>query len=147
MDYYYYKYIKLPNTPPHIINFYRLSADSSSAAITWKLKCKIRKINIKRHKKEKTVICKQLFKILAENNICKTRLVQIVGNKAKERILKRVFPEIKHAKFSEKRTFLTYQKVNVRFPENLACFVFLKHPFWDLPFCLIADEMTYSIPH
>ena len=26
---------------------------------------------------------------------------------------------------------------NVRFSENLACFVFLKYPFWDSPFCLI----------
>ena len=32
---------------------------------------------------------------------------QIVGNKAKRRISKRVFQEKKHAKFSEKRTFLT----------------------------------------
>ena len=30
---------------------------------------------------------------------------------------------------------------NVCFSENLACFVFLKHPFWDSPFCLIADEL------
>ena len=29
---------------------------------------------------------------------------------------------------------------NVRFSENLTCFVFLKHPFWDSPFCLITDE-------
>ena len=36
----------------------------------------------------------------------------------------------KHAKFSEKRTFLTYQRVtNVRFSENLACFAFLLPPF------------------
>ena len=33
-----------------------------------------------------------------------------------------------------------YQPVrNVRFSENLACFVFLKHLFWDSHFCLIAD--------
>ena len=24
---------------------------------------------------------------------------------------------------------------------KLACFVFLKHPFWDSPFCLISDEI------
>ena len=29
---------------------------------------------------------------------------------------------------------------NVRFLENLSCFIFLKHPFWDLPFCLITDK-------
>ena len=30
---------------------------------------------------------------------------------------------------------------NVRFSENLACLVFLKHPSWDSPFCLITDEV------
>ena len=57
------------------------------------------------------------------------------------------FKKTKHAKFSEKWTFVTpwcartYQGVrNVRFSENLACFVFLKHPFWDSPFCLITEE-------
>ena len=55
----------------------------------------------------------------------------------------------KHAKFSEKRTFLTtYQVVgdklvrNVRFSENLACFVFLLPQFWDFTFCLITDNFT-----
>ena len=61
------------------------------------------------------------------------------------------FKKTKYVKFSEKRTFLTswyahlcvYQGRgrgvrNVRFSENLACFVFLKHPFWD---CLITDEI------
>ena len=34
-----------------------------------------------------------------------------------------------------------YQGVrNVRFSENLVYFVFLKHPFWDLPFCIITDD-------
>ena len=59
----------------------------------------------------------------------------------------------KHAKFSEKRTFLThcrtcaYQGVrNVCFSENLACFVFLKHPFWDSHVCLITDNLlAYSL--
>ena len=27
--------------------------------------------------------------------------------------------------------------------QNLACFVFLKHPFWDSPFCLITDDFLY----
>ena len=44
------------------------------------------------------------------------------------------FKKIKHAKFSKKRTFLTpwYARAywNVPFSENLACFVFLKHPGW-----------------
>ena len=35
-----------------------------------------------------------------------------------------------------------YQGVrNLRFSENLPCFIFLKHPFWDSPFCLITDDM------
>ena len=29
---------------------------------------------------------------------------------------------------------------NIRFSENLTGFVFLKHPFWDSPFCLITDD-------
>ena len=37
-----------------------------------------------------------------------------------------------------------YQGVrNVRFSENLACFVFLKHPFWDSSFCLITNQLKY----
>ena len=35
-----------------------------------------------------------------------------------------------------------YQEVrNVCFSEILACFAFLKHLFWDSPFCLITDEI------
>ena len=35
-----------------------------------------------------------------------------------------------------------YQGVrNVRFSENLTCFIFLKDLFWDSPFCLITDEL------
>ena len=55
----------------------------------------------------------------------------------------------KHAKFPKNDYFLShflrscaYQGVkNVRFSENLSCFVFLKYPFWDSPFCLITDEL------
>ena len=37
-----------------------------------------------------------------------------------------------------------YQGVgNIRFSENLACF-FLKHPFWDSPFCLITTDIVKS---
>ena len=39
-----------------------------------------------------------------------------------------------------------YQGVrNNRFSENLTCFVFLKHPFWDSPFFLITGE--YNTGH
>ena len=50
------------------------------------------------------------------------------------------FKKTKHVKFSEKRTFLTPRSCahpglrNVCFSENLTCFVFLKHLFWDSPF-------------
>ena len=55
-----------------------------------------------------------------------------VGNKAKGRISKRT---------------CAYQGArNVCFWENLACFVFLKHRFWDSPFCLITDDLTVSFP-
>ena len=56
------------------------------------------------------------------------------------------FKKTKHAKFSQKRTFLTHDTHmymclsvvrNVCFSENLACFVFLKHPFWNRPFALL----------
>ena len=61
----------------------------------------------------------------------------------------------KHAKFSEKRTFFTpwyvhvrtcaYQGVrNARYLENLAYFAFLLTPFWDSPFCLIADDLYWQ---
>ena len=57
------------------------------------------------------------------------------------------FKKSKYAKISEKWAFLTpwyacaNQGVrNVRFLENLPCFVFLKYPFYDSPFCLITDK-------
>ena len=30
---------------------------------------------------------------------------------------------------------------NIRYSENLEYFVFLKRPFWDLPFCLITGDL------
>ena len=56
----------------------------------------------------------------------------------------------KHAKFSEKRTFLASWYARVRiwvekmllfFCLNLASFLFLSPPVWDLLFCLIIDEL------
>ena len=44
----------------------------------------------------------------------------------------------KHAKFSEKRTFL-------RFSEILAYFVFFQHLFRDSPFCLINEELIFEL--
>ena len=81
-----------------------------------------------------------------------------VGNKAKGRISKRVFQEnkarqifqktnisyllIRHISFPLIRTCMyAYQGVrHYRFSENLECFVFLKYPFWDSPFCLITED-------
>ena len=47
------------------------------------------------------------------------------GSKTKERISKRVFQG------NKVRQIVRKTNKNVRFLENLACFVFLKHPFWD----------------
>ena len=39
-----------------------------------------------------------------------------------------------------------YQGVrNFHFSENLTCFVFLKHLFWDSPFCLITDDLLQCL--
>ena len=39
-----------------------------------------------------------------------------------------------------------YQGIkNLRFSENLACFVFLLLPFWDSPFCHITDELLVVV--
>ena len=43
------------------------------------------------------------------------------------------------------RTY-AYQGVrNVCFSEILACFAFLKHSFWDSPFCLITDDKAFQL--
>ena len=71
--------------------------------------------------------------------LCPFLLLQFVGNKAKGRISKRVFQENKAHQILRKtnifyplihkRTY-AYQGVkDVRFSENLVCFVFLKLPF------------------
>ena len=77
------------------------------------------------------------------------KLPVFVGNKAKGRMSKRVFQENKARQIFRKTNIsyplirtrtCVYQGVrNVRFSENLACFVFLKHLFWDSPFCLITE--------
>ena len=65
-----------------------------------------------------------------------------VGNKAKGRISRRVLQENKaHQIF--RKTKISYPLClsggkKCSFFENLACFVFLKHPFRDSPFCLIT---------
>ena len=81
-------------------------------------------------------------------------LVHVFRNKAKGRISKRVFQENKARQVFRKTNIsyplirtrtCAYQGVrNVRFSENLACFVFLKHPFLDSSFCLITDDVQYT---
>ena len=68
---------------------------------------------------------------------------EFVGNRAKGRISKRVFQENKaHQIFL--KTNISYPPDTPLFSENVAWFIFLKHPFWDSPFCLIADELLLS---
>ena len=66
----------------------------------------------------------------------------LASNKAKGKISKRVFHE------NETRQILRNTYVCVSggkrcsfFSENSTCFVFLKHPFWDSPFCFITNEL------
>ena len=67
----------------------------------------------------------------------------------KFRISKRVFQE-KKARQIFRKTNISYPLIRTRtcahqrlrncgFSENLACFVFLKHPFWDSPLFVITD--------
>ena len=75
----------------------------------------------------------------------------IFGNKVERRIWKRVFQENKAHQIFRKTNIsyslirtrtCAYQGVrNVCFSENLMCFVFLKHPFWDSSFCLITVDI------
>ena len=84
-------------------------------------------------------------------NTEKPAALYFVGNKAKGRISKRVLQEHKARQIFRKTNISkslirtrtrAYQGVrNVRFSENLVCFVFLKHPFWNSPFCLITDAL------
>ena len=74
-----------------------------------------------------------------------------VGNKTKGRVSNRVFQENKacqifwKTKISYPLILTAYQEVrNVRFSENLECFAFLKHPFWDSSFRLITGVLSIS---
>ena len=88
-----------------------------------------------------------LFKAAILARCFEKKTSKIVGNKAKVWISNRVFQENKVGQIFRKTniyTFLTtlYQRVkNVRFSENLTCFVFLKHTFWDSTFCLITNKI------
>ena len=80
--------------------------------------------------------------------------MQHVGKKAKGKSQNGCFKKTKHVKFSENKVSYpmirtrTYHGVrkgvrNFCFSKNLACFVFLEHPFCDSTFCLITNELIY----
>ena len=76
--------------------------------------------------------------------------LQFVGNKAKGRIAKRMFQILRKTNISYPLicTRCAYHGVRkIRFSENLACFVFLKRPFWDSLFCLITVEVCFSVSY
>ena len=72
-------------------------------------------------------------------------IFEFAGNKAKERISKRVFQENKARQIFLKND-ISYPLISTRTCAyqgvRNACFVFLKYPFWDSPFCLITDELN-----
>ena len=91
-------------------------------------------------------ICVTIVRIKRSCKNCTSSVIRQKGE-SQNRCLKKK----KHAKFSKKQIILTpwYTYVyvsgvrNVRFSEDSACFLLLKHPFWDLPFCLITDDLWY----
>ena len=53
------------------------------------------------------------------------------------------FPENKHSYPLKCTHTCAYQWVrNIRLSENLTCFVFLGHPFWDSPFALLPSKYS-----
>ena len=56
--------------------------------------------------------------------------------------LKSPFHGLSNGTWPMEKRKCAYQGVkNVRFLENLVCFIFLRYLFWNLPFCLIANEL------
>ena len=80
---------------------------------------------------------------------------QVVGNKAKGRISKRVFQENKACQIVRK-TNISYPLIRTRtcvsegnkcsFFRNFGVLCFLEHPILDSPFCLITDEVALNYP-
>ena len=77
--------------------------------------------------------CEILRKLVLRKNCEWVLLNCIVGNKVEGRISRRFFKE------NKTRQIFWGGAKNVRFSKKLPCFVFLKHPFLDLPFSLITD--------
>ena len=61
-----------------------------------------------------------------------------IGDKAKGRISRQVTRKQSSPNFPKNERFL-----NVRFSENLASFVFLLAPSWDMPFCCITNILLF----
>ena len=101
---------------------------------TWKRKSKKTKLDLGCYMTDST-----------KNRNLQTRMCNSSVIRQKGESQNGCFKKRKHAKFSKKRTSFTpwythvrtsaYHGVkNVCFSENLECFLFLKHPFWDSPF-------------
>ena len=58
--------------------------------------------------------------------------------------LKMGFPRKQSTPNFRKRVCMNQGVRNVRFSENLACFVVLKHPFWHSPFWFISVDIILS---
>ena len=84
--------------------------------------------------------------------------IQIVGNKAKGEFKNGGNKKTNHAKFSEKNPNISQPLIHTRtctyqgaknvwgfFSENLAWFVFLLSPFWDMPFALLSTKCSPSL--
>ena len=117
---------------PFLNTLFHLFVGYFSSFMKW---INFRKITILRHFGKWNMIW-QIWSGLFSAN--KQKISFFVGNKAKGRISKRVLQENK-ARQIFRKTNISYPLI--RFSENLACFVFLKHPFWDSPFYLITDDM------
>ena len=104
-------------------------------------------ISIKRLRETIFLSFKQVIKSMNSMNFCAKTAMSVIRRKGESQ--NECFKKTKHAKFYEKQTF--YQGVrNVSSSENFACFVFLKHSFWDSPFYLITDAFslwTQYVPH
>ena len=103
-------------------------------------------------KKPSTCYCSSLFclKCMKELHLWRKNL-RLYSSliRQKGRISKRVFQENEARQIFRKTDIsCAYQGArNVCFLENWACLVFLKHPFWDSPFCLITDALQITLEH
>ena len=109
-------------------------------------KSSVQTVLIKRCSKNTQQLCWTLMSIVI---LKKWHYNSSVIRQKKGRISKRVFQESK-ARQIFRETNISYPLIpirgvrNVRFSENLACFAFLKHPFWDSHFYLITIQLYWN---